>query len=179
MKSVLQRQTYWSESFLSVIYTINTSQMNKTVSYILPSWCVWASSLYTIIPKYAVQVVINIYVLDLKHESMWLPLLNGYNFKQICISVSQLTLFVQEIGAWPKSHKLWFSRFPMARTRDLPWNDLSTLLPSFDITSLFHEPVRFHFCIAQYGHCLEWPNWVMQKWNFAGSWTNNVAVHRG
>ena len=57
------------------------------------------------------------------------PLALGLKESTLCI-VSQhstilsalflLTLFVQEIGAWPESHKLRFKQFPMARTRGPP-----------------------------------------------------------
>ncbi len=51
-----------------------------------------------------------------------------------------LTLFVQEIGARPKSHKLRFQRFPMTRTTGPTWNNLSTLLSKEgkSLLKLFH-----------------------------------------
>ena len=60
-----------------------------------------------------------------------------------------LTLFVWEIGAWPKSHKLRFWRFPMVMIRGPTWNKLSTLLTSTVISFLFCKPPKFHGIITK------------------------------
>ena len=79
-------------------------------------------------------------------------------FSRIHIS---LILIVQETGTKPKSHKLQFYWYPMARTRIPQCNNLSTLLPSSNIALLFCGPPKFCFSI----YSKRWPNWVMLKWN--------------
>ncbi len=63
-------------------------------------------------------------------------------------------------------HKLWFYRSPMTMNRDPQLNNLSTLLPSFDIALLFCGSPKFHFSIPLHS----------PDWSFDSRWNSNLCL---
>ncbi len=60
----------------------------------------------------------------------------------------QLTLIVHKTGTRPKSHKLWFYRFTMARTRGPQWSPLSLpwwidKITAYDFWALYQSSVQW------------------------------------